>query len=138
MTTDSSSRAAQEAVTAAPVLPRRCLRCRKPLTTQRLRANPHAALCVPCLLRIGDVPRIRRFDEFIGEEKFELYYTSDIEYMFGTQRNYVDISDDAINAALGDDQLLERVGNQVIAVTYGLPGEIEVDPPRSPYGRNRV
>lgn len=88
---------------------------------------PESRLCVPCLESVGDVPLIRRFDEFVGEDKFELFYTSDEDGRFSKPRYYGNLSLDAVNAALGDDQLLTRGGNQIVAAAYGLPTAFEED-----------
>lgn len=34
-----------------------CEACEKPIPAERLEANPKATMCVPCLLKAGDIPR---------------------------------------------------------------------------------
>ncbi len=126
MSTESSS-LVQGAVTSAPVRQINCSMCGSPLSPERLTTMPESKLCVPCLESVGDVPLIRRFDEFVGEDKFELFYTSDEVVRFGNPLYYGNIPWEAFNAALGDDQLLTRGGNQIVTAAYGLSTAFEPD-----------
>lgn len=51
-----------------------CHHCDCPIPTNRLRANPKATSCVPCLEAAGDVAPLRRLDE--GEEQ-TMFYAGD-------------------------------------------------------------
>lgn len=113
--------------------PRSCGRCGQPIPQQRLTAHPNARLCVPCLEAMGDVPRIRRFDEYTPDgHKIETYFdpTQDSANMIKrvmTRMNRAVPSDNAFDIAVGDDSHLVREGNRVMDVARPLATEFEVD-----------
>jgi hypothetical protein len=48
--------------------------CGRPIAPARLKALPDVETCIDCA-RANDVPKIRRFDERVGEETVETYFT---------------------------------------------------------------
>lgn len=64
-------------VKVKPVGPRFCSICGEPIAEYRLRIQPTARQCVPCLNAAGDVAPIKRFDEMSGENSVETYFIRD-------------------------------------------------------------
>jgi hypothetical protein len=61
---------------------RLCRVCTEPISQLRLTALPDTTICRPCLELEGDVPRVRRLDEYRldGEDVIEVnqsYFTND-------------------------------------------------------------
>jgi hypothetical protein len=60
-----------------------CTVCKEPISETRLREIPNADKCIGCASQ-NDVPKTRRFDEQVGEDVVENYYTGpdtpEIEY----------------------------------------------------------
>lgn len=42
---------------------------------------PNASLCVKCLERRGDVPLLKRYDEFVGSEEVQTYFKRPNPYL---------------------------------------------------------
>lgn len=63
---------------------RLCLSCSTAIPPARLKALPTASKCVRCLEREGDVPRLKRYDEYIGtdgEEVVSTYFKKPTPYI---------------------------------------------------------
>jgi hypothetical protein len=63
-----------------------CTLCNEPIPTARLKAVPSATECVPCLTKAGDVPTIKRFDQYIAkggeiEDVVEITYKGKNQYI---------------------------------------------------------
>lgn len=85
---------AGEGVIPSPVVPSSCAECGTALSARRLAAQPHATHCVPCLEQCGDVPLIKRFDDYYGTEGEhceEIYFRHDAyieDQIQATHRNF--------------------------------------------------
>ena len=64
-----------------PILIKLCSRCKQAITPARLAAVPDTACCTKCVADSGDVPKIRRFDEPLGEEIISTYYQIPNQYL---------------------------------------------------------
>jgi hypothetical protein len=64
---------------------RECIDCGEPISEKRLAAKPHAVRCVLCQEAVGDVPKIKAYDDPIGDgEDFErIYYQTPGPYLAG-------------------------------------------------------
>jgi hypothetical protein len=71
--------------TESPI--RVCEECEESIPPARLKAVPNARMCVPCLEGLGDVPRIKKFEEHSesGELLSETFFTKNpyIEHQIG-------------------------------------------------------
>lgn len=55
-----------------------CRTCDEPLSPARKRAQPGTSICTKCLLKNGDVPVLRRFDETTYDgDRIETYFYRD-------------------------------------------------------------
>lgn len=70
---------------------RLCTVCSEAIPAARLKAQPRATKCVPCLNAAGDVPLLRRFDEQSAQGTVETLFTNDakLEREILRQRNTV-------------------------------------------------
>lgn len=98
----------------APTTTRECSDCGEVLTAARLVAQPHAETCVPCLEKQGDVPRIKRYDEFTpkGEVVSTTFTNNKLIERQMRRVNKETAPEEAFDIALGDDSHLirERTG----------------------------
>lgn len=58
-----------------------CKLCELPISSARLKALPETLYCIKCVLVNGDVPKIKRHDDFVGEDVIETYYTKPSPYL---------------------------------------------------------
>lgn len=123
---DVSSR--QDAA-SAPVLTRLCESCGEPIPRKRLEARPDAQQCAPCLEMMGDVPRLRRFDEFCGEDTVSTLYTRPSQYLRSAMRhlNGNPANDISYYEAVGDDSHLEKPETRIDSADT-LTSAFEADP----------
>lgn len=80
-----------------------------PIPAKRLKAVPRAEQCVPCLEAMGDVPRLRRYDEFTADgDKVETVFTSNeaIEYQMQRVAQRVPSDSDFLTALRDDSHIL--------------------------------
>lgn len=70
----SSPVAGEHPSTAPRPTSRQCAVCTEPISEKRLRWVPDAIMCVTCQEEQGDVPRIKRFDEYVGEDQVSTYF----------------------------------------------------------------
>lgn len=98
---------------------------------------PSAVLCVPCLNMAGDVPTLKRFDEFLPDGVvMETYFTHDPRIERQMKRMNVRVADSAAFAvAVGDDSHLTPEINQVVAVARPLHTAFEEVGKESPRTR---
>ncbi len=54
---------------------RSCAQCAEPIPAMRLAAIPSASHCVTCLTIAGDVPLLKRHDDYVGKEGEDVVYT---------------------------------------------------------------
>lgn len=99
----------RDAVASTPLIkPRLCAGCDEPIPMNRLLAKPNALLCVDCQVRAGDVPPLRRFDEYVGEDMVSTVYVDDRKVQDEQSRHNRAIADRFYESAVGDDSFLER------------------------------
>ncbi len=114
----------------ARIGPRKCESCGKEIPTKRLAVKPNATQCVPCLEAQGDVPRTKRYDEYVnGEEVSQTLYTDEDRYIAG-QVNRIQkdpLPTLALEQAVGDDSFVAKDGNSVDAVAGLDESELEPD-----------
>lgn len=84
--------------------------CGEPLSAIRLKANPAATLCVPCLEKSGDVPTIKRYDEYTPSgDLVSTVFTKNKQIERQMRRsNSVIAGEEDFAIALGDDSHLVR------------------------------
>jgi hypothetical protein len=89
---------------------RSCSECGEPLSDKRLKANPRAEQCVPCLEIKGDVLPLRRYDEYTPSgDLISTHFTKNKAIERQMRRvNTEPAPDDAFDVALGDDSHLTR------------------------------
>lgn len=86
---------------------RLCEQCEEPIPARRLQAKPDAKLCVPCLQKNGDEPKVRRFDEYLdnGETCVEHYFTKPNQYLQEQIRRFQgDLQDECYTALKTQEQ----------------------------------
>jgi hypothetical protein len=112
---------------------RSCFICNEDIPQKRLEAVPDAKTCVKCLAGMGDVEKVKRFDEFVGEEQVSTYFTtrSTVEFNGRTIKASKDVQDAMLRLnnvpaskrdyarAVGDDSFLVRPKSSIIA-GFGL------------------
>lgn len=64
----------------APFLDKHCTECGELIPAPRLAAKPNASQCVPCLEKMGDVPRLRRneYSSPVLDEEFDREPTTEV------------------------------------------------------------
>lgn len=84
--------------------------CGEQLSVKRLEANPAATLCVSCLESQGDVPTIKRFDEYTPDgDMVSTVFTQNKRIERQMKRVNTTIADEeSFSIALGDDSHLVR------------------------------
>lgn len=99
----------RDAVASTPSnKPRLCAGCDEPIPMKRLLAMPNSRLCVDCQVKAGDVPPLRRFDEYAGEDIISTVYVDDLKVQEEQSRHNRAIADRFYESAVGDDSFLER------------------------------
>jgi hypothetical protein len=124
---------------------RRCTVCDEPLPTKRLVAMPTATECVPCLEQMGDVPKLKRYDEFTKDgDRVETLFTQNalIEAQID-QINHLELAGRYYDMAVGDDSHLEREDQGGYDVARHMSTEFEDDDDKRAYnlseeGRERI
>lgn len=89
---------------------RLCSVCQEPIPQKRLDAVPDTEHCIPCLEKEGDVPKVKRFDEFLPNgELVSTTFTENKAIERQMKRvNTVPPPDEAFDIALQDDSHLLR------------------------------
>lgn len=67
---------------------RGCIVCAAPIPEARLKALPTATKCIPCLLKEGDVLKLKRHDDHFGNEGeiVEIYFKKPSHYVERTMQ----------------------------------------------------
>lgn len=116
------------------IIARMCQNCNEAIPPKRLEAVPNAKLCVPCLEKSGDVPKLRRYDEAASDgDTVQTYFTDNKQIRSQITRNNRRAADDeSFYIAAGDDAHLVREYAQVLDIARSLASvvehEIEVAP----------
>lgn len=84
---------------------RLCSSCQCPIPANRMKANPKATSCVPCLEAAGDVAPLRRLDE--GDDQ-TMYYAGDPRMERETHRVHQNIPGAAVLSDQTEAPLLVR------------------------------
>lgn len=90
--------------------PRLCTLCGEQIPHARIEATQgRATQCVSCLTNAGDVPKLKRFDEYRGEDMVSTYFTSNSRIEAAMYKlNQFAAPNAAYEQAVGDDSFLER------------------------------
>lgn len=111
----------------APAL-KLCTECREPIPQKRLAVQPDAEQCVRCLESMGDVPRIKRYDEHTtdGDVVSTLFTRNkDIEHQISRVNN-VPAPSASYEQAVGDDSHLTKP-EKADRAAYSLDTAFEKD-----------
>jgi hypothetical protein len=105
-----------------PSLSTNCTECGEPLSQKRLAANPEAEQCVPCLEKMGDVPTVKRYDEYTPKgEVVSTTFTKNRRIEAQMRRvNTMTAPDEAFAVAMGDDSHLGRDPHPTNETAYHL------------------
>jgi len=117
--TETGSHGVHQSTTGFSGALRFCSECGEPITEVRLKANPNAEQCVPCLQSIGDVPRLKRFDQTTRDEVVPVMYLDSNQALESALRrsNHEIPPDAAFDIAVGDDSHLVREMEAVDSAT---------------------
>lgn len=105
-----------------PSLSVNCSECGEPISEKRLAAVPRAKHCVPCLEKMGDVPTVKRFDEYKPNgELVSTTFTKNRRIEAQMRRvNTMTAPDEAFAVAMGDDSHLGRDPHQTTEAAYSM------------------
>lgn len=106
-----------------PTVARLCASCGESIPAARLQATGHTAtLCVPCLEQQGDVPVLRRLDEYLPDgDKVETLFTENSSfdrYMRHMSQDVAPVENFA--QAVGDDSHMFADKRRATIAGYGL------------------
>jgi hypothetical protein len=102
--------------------------CGNPIPRKRLEIVRNARMCAPCQEAAGDVPRLRRFDDYgVDGEVVQTVFTGNKDIQGELQRRNVAVaSSRAFEVSLGDDSHLEReIGFGIGAESLGQATQAE-------------
>lgn len=108
---------------------RLCSECGDELSSARIKANPRAEQCVPCLEKLGDVLPIRRYDEHTPSgDLISTHFTKNKAIERQMRRiNTEAAPDEAFDVALGDDSHLTRERTGENEHGYGMVEAFETE-----------
>lgn len=94
---------------------RLCHACGKAIPLGRLKAVPSATLCVPCLISLGDVLPIKRFDEACVEGIVESYFTRDLAFESQIHRERTHAVTNKVLAEITESDVIEPMAAEIKA-----------------------